>query len=231
MSVSAIVCAYNEQKTVKPILEVLLSHPKIDEVIAVDDGSTDRTGEIINSIKSDKLIKIHHPENLGKGAAVAAAVAAGRGDTLVFIDADVKKFNPRHIDLLLTPIEIDPKCMTIGLRQPHHFFEKTFGILIRSFGGERTLKKRYILPLLHRIRTSGYGIEIILNLKFLHPGHSIYYVPLPKLIHRIKWEKHPFYQYMAEYLRENTDILKQYFHPENRTLERFYKQIVKRLKI
>ena len=122
--VSAIVCAYNEEKTIGPILEVLLSHPKIDEVIAVDDGSTDRTGKIIDSIKSDKLVKIHHPKNLGKGAAVASAVKASRGKFLLFADADLINFHPLHVDLLLSPLLIEPNCMVIGLTELKHAYEK-----------------------------------------------------------------------------------------------------------
>jgi len=230
-TVSAIVCAYNEEKTVKPILEVLLSHPKIGEVIAVDDGSTDRTGKIIDSIKSDKLIKIHHPKNLGKGAAVVSAVKISQGDFLLFADADLKNFHPLHVDLLLTPVLIEPDCMVIGLRQPHYSHEKAFGIFLRSFGGERALRKRSILPILDRLKNSGYGIEAILNLRLLHKGKHIYYIPLPKLIHIIKQEKHPLYKYISEYFKENTDIIRQYLNPENKAFEAFLKQLTRRLGI
>ena len=70
-TISAIVCAFNEEKTIKPILEILLHHPKINEVIAVDDGSTDKTWRKISSINNPKLIPIRHGNNLGKGAAIA----------------------------------------------------------------------------------------------------------------------------------------------------------------
>ncbi len=231
MSVSAIVCAYNEEKTVKPILEVLLSHPKVDEVIVVNDGSTDRTEKVIGSIKSDKLVKIHHQKNLGKGAAVAAAVRTSRGEFLLLCDADLKNFHPRHVDLLLTPLLIESNCMVIGLREPHHAHEKTFGLFMRSFGGERSLKKQSILPILDRLRSSGYGIEAILNLRLLHQGKHIYYMPLPKLIHVIKQEKHPLYRYISDYFKENADILREYLNPENKAFEAFLKQLTRRLGI
>lgn len=230
MSVSAIVCAYNEEKTIRPILEVLLSHPKIDEAIAVDDGSTDRTGKIIDSINNDKLIKIHHPKNLGKGAAIVSAVRKSRGKIVALVDADLINFHPAHVDLLLAPLIINQKFMTIGLREARQPHEKTFGLLMRSFGGERAILKKF-LPDLNRIKTAGYGVEVILNLNHLRKDRLILYIPLPGLIHRTKQQKHPIYKYAVDYLRENTDILKQYLLPENKTLETFFKQISRRLSI
>lgn len=229
-SVSAIVCAYNEEKTVKPILEVLLSHPKIDEVIAVDDGSTDRTGKTIDAINSDKLVKIHHQKNLGKGAAGATAIRNGRGRILLFIDADLIHFHPSHIDLLLAPLAINEKIMTIGLREARQPHEKTFGLLMRSFGGERAILKKF-LPSLKRVETAGYGMEVIINLNHLRKRRPVLYIPLPGLVHKTKQQKHPIYKYAVDYLRENTDILKQYLLPENKALETFFIQISRRLNI
>jgi glycosyltransferase involved in cell wall biosynthesis len=229
--VSAIVCAYNEEKTVKPILEVLLAHPKVNEVIVVNDGSTDRTGKIIESIKSAKLIKIHHTKNLGKGAAAAAAVRESKGEILLFIDADLIHFRPPHVDLLLAPLNINEKIMTIGLREARQPHEKTFGLLMRSFGGERAVLKKFIRPNVKRLETSGYGAEVIINLSHLKKHRPVLYIPLPGLVHKTKQQKHPIYKYAVDYLKENTDILKQYLLPENRALMTFFKQISRRLNI
>lgn len=229
--VTAIVCAYNEEKTVKPILEVLLSHPKIDEVIAVDDGSTDRTGKVIHSIKDQKLVMIHHKKNLGKGAAIATAIKKSKCDNLLLIDADLRKFHPAHVDLLLAPLLVDPKCMTIGIIEPLRPFDKTTAMIMKMFNGERALKKQFILPLLSRIERAGYGIEAILNLHFGGHRYPIYYVPLPGLIHIIKQEKHPFYKYAVDYLQEGKEIVKQYLPPQNKNFEIFLKQLVKKVGI
>ena len=229
MSVSAIVCAYNEEKTVKPILEVLLSHPKVDEVIVVDDGSTDRTGKVINSVKNQKLIVIHHKKNLCKGAAVAAAVRNAIGKILLLVDADLKKFHPAHINLLLSPLEIDQRIMTIGIRETGSIFEQNFKTLLKSFGGERAVAKKMIGPITSRIKSSGYGVEAIINLYHLQHNRKIIYIPLPGLFHKAKIEKHPFYKYAADYIKENTEVIKQFLNPENKVLETFFRYLVKRL--
>ena len=229
MSVSAIVCAYNEEKTIGPILEVLLSHPEIDEVIAVDDGSTDRTKKVIASIKTDKLVKIHHPKNLGKGAAIAAAVRNATGEILLLIDADLKKFHPAHINLLLSPLEIDQQIMTIGIRETGSIFEQNFKTLLKSFGGERAIAKKMISPIISRIESSGYGVETIINLYHLQHNRKIIYIPLPGLFHKTKLEKHPFYKYAADYIKENAEVIKQFLNPENKVLETFFRYLIKRL--
>lgn len=229
MTVSAIVCAYNEAKTIKLILEVLLSHPRINEVIVVDDGSTDRTGKVINSIKNQKLIVIHHKKNLGKGAAVADAIRSATGEILLLVDADIKKFHPAHINLLLSPLEIDQRIMTIGIRETGSIFEQNFKTLLKSFGGERAVAKKLISPVTSRIKSSGYGVEALINLYHLQHNRKIIYIPLPGLSHKAKIEKHPLYKYAADYIKENTEVIKQFLNPENKVLETFFRYLVKKL--
>lgn len=229
MTVSAIVCAYNEEKTIKPILETLLSHPRICEVIVVDDGSTDRTWGVISSIKNDRLVTLRHPVNLGKGAAIADAAEKARREILLLIDADLVNFRPAHVDLLLIPLTIDQKIMTIGVREKGQEFEDNFHALLKSFGGERAVARRFIAPLIDRMRTSGYGAETILNFNHIRKGRDIVHVSLPKLIHRAKTVKHPIYRYITEYIKENKDVVKQFLDPQNRALAAFFKQITRKL--
>lgn len=230
-TVSAIVAAYNEAKTIKPILEVLLNHPRVSQVIAVDDGSTDQTWKIISNLKHPKLVRIHHKSNLGKGAAIVSAIKKSTGNILLLVDADLKQFHPAHVDLLLAPLQIDPQSMTIGLRKSFRPFEKTIYVIFKMFSGERAFTKKSILPLLPRIAHSGYGVETIINLHFNRHRYPIYYVPLPKLIHSMKHEKHPLYKYTADYFHEGKQILKQYLKPESTNIDSFLKYITKSLGI
>lgn len=233
MSVSAIVCAYNEEKTIRPIVQTLLDHPRISEVIVVDDRSTDHTWTTIASIKHSKLVPIRHRNNLGKGAAIATAVRKSRGETLLFVDADLLYFHPTHIDLLISPLTIDPTCMVIGVREPRRPIDWQLQSLLKSFNGERAFQKKQILSLLPRIEKSGYGIEVILNSYFMHRRYPIYFVPLPKLWHVLKQEKSALYQYAKDYLKEGADVLKHYvsFELENKRLERFFKNVMKKLQV
>lgn len=230
-SVSAIVCAYNEDKTIKPILEVLVNHSKVDEVIAIDDGSKDKTWKRISSIKSLKMVLIRHLTNLGKGASMAEAVEKAKGKIILFVDADLINLRPEHINVLLDPLALDETAMTIGIRTKGTVFEKNLNILLRAFGGERAIRKKYLLPLISRLFKSGYGAEAIINLAQIHAGRNIYYFPLVNLVHKIKYQKHPIYEVAGEFIRENTEVLKQYLDPENRVIETFRKRLMKKLKI
>jgi glycosyltransferase involved in cell wall biosynthesis len=95
MSASLIIPAYNEEKRLAPFLETVMAYVKqhpadLMEVLVVDDGSRDQTPEIASAFqKRDPRIRIIQlTPNQGKGAAVAAGVAAAAGNPIIFIDAD-----------------------------------------------------------------------------------------------------------------------------------------------
>lgn len=231
MTVSAIVCAFNEERTVAPILRTLLDHPRINEVIVVDDGSTDTTWHRIAAIQKQKLIPIRHVENRGKGAAVVTAIKKSHGEFLLLVDADLMHLHPAHVDALLSPLAVDASCMVIGIREPRRPIDWQLQSLLKSFNGERALQKKSILPLLSRMKRSGYGVEAILNSFFMHRRRPIYYVPLPRLRHLLKQEKSPLYQYVVDYLNEGKEVLKHYvsFELEQKRLEQLFKTVLKKL--
>ena len=80
MKISAIVPAYNEAERIGAVLEPLLAAPSVDEIVVVDDGSTDGTAEVAQRY-GVKVVRLG--ENRGKGAAMAAGVREANGDTLL----------------------------------------------------------------------------------------------------------------------------------------------------
>jgi cellulose synthase/poly-beta-1,6-N-acetylglucosamine synthase-like glycosyltransferase len=89
-SLSIIVAAYNEELCIAQKIENFLScqYPGKAELIVISDGSSDRTGEIAESMASERVRVIRQPERRGKGVAVNAGAAAARGEVLVFTDAN-----------------------------------------------------------------------------------------------------------------------------------------------
>lgn len=87
--ISAIVCAFNEEDTIANVLKVLTSHEKISRVIVVDDGSTDKTNEIV-STTFPQVTLVKNKVNSGKGAAFVKGFKHSTGDTILTIDADLK---------------------------------------------------------------------------------------------------------------------------------------------
>ena len=68
--ISIIIPAYNEENKIKDTLESIKDIKEIDEIIVVDDGSSDKTSEVAKSVKSDKINVITQSQNRGKGYAL-----------------------------------------------------------------------------------------------------------------------------------------------------------------
>ena len=120
--VSIILPALNEEKNIKPLIEEIrnyFSNSTINyEIIIVDDGSTDSTGEIADSLSEEdnRIRVIHHNGNLGYGKAIRDGFDAGKYDCLFYTDAD-RQFRINDIDLFLTAMNCNDYDMVVGYRQ------------------------------------------------------------------------------------------------------------------
>lgn len=110
MKLSIIIPIFNEEKTIAKVLDSLEKADTLSlrrELVVVDDGSTDKTIEIIeNYIKSAKeknIIFVKHKKNQGKGAAVRTGIEKASGDYILIQDADLE-YHPTDIAKLLKPI-------------------------------------------------------------------------------------------------------------------------------
>ncbi len=84
--VSVVTPAYNEEATIGDILAQLEARPEIDEIIVVDDGSTDGTANQVAAHPTVRLIQ--HPYNIGNGAAIKSGIRAATGDIILLMDCD-----------------------------------------------------------------------------------------------------------------------------------------------
>ena len=118
ISVSVIVPAFNERATVLEVLRAVRAQA-IDgvrfEIIVVDDGSTDGTGDLVaaNPALCHRLIRL--PRNLGKGGAVIAGLKAATGDYVLFQDADLE-YDPADYSRLMELVLRFDADLVIGSR-------------------------------------------------------------------------------------------------------------------
>ena len=104
MNLSVIIPVYNEVNNVREILRRVQAQNLANEIIIVDDGSTDGTRDILSELDSQNKVRvILHERNQGKGAAVVTGLKASRGDLLLIQDADLE-YDPRDYPQLLKPI-------------------------------------------------------------------------------------------------------------------------------
>src|ERR1700685_252904 len=107
---TVVVPVYNEEEfvglSIERVLRAALPNGLSREIIAVDDGSTDGSVEVLNelALKYPEMIRVvRHPVNRGKGAAIRTAIQEARGEFLVIHDADLE-YDPSDFMQLLQPL-------------------------------------------------------------------------------------------------------------------------------
>jgi glycosyltransferase involved in cell wall biosynthesis len=203
--VSAIICAYNEEKTIEHVIFSVTESKVFDEVIVVNDGSTDRTEQIVVACKkSIDLIDIHLPQNKGKGYAMALGIEQAKSDIVLFIDADLSCQDLDHIDQLVKPLLRNEADMTLGYTTVNIFNRRINPMKILT--GERAMFKKDILPLLDRMKESRFGVETLLYMYYRSEGLKMNFIHMKNLRHLTKYGKSPFFTATQNYFFESYEI-------------------------
>lgn len=124
MKLSILVPVYNEERTLEEVVRRISAVPTPKEIIIVDDGSKDRSREILTrlqkendrAVSADNTIRVFfQPQNQGKGAAIKAALSHVTGEVVIIQDADLE-YDPKDYPTLLEPIQSGLADVVYGTR-------------------------------------------------------------------------------------------------------------------
>lgn len=203
MEISIIIPCYNEEKRIKKTLEKIWEYFKskeIDfEIIVVDDGSRDKTVEIVEKWKEGKenIKLIKHPKNKGKGAAVKTGVMNAEGNLILFTDADLstpieeyeklKKFIDSGYDISIGSRGLKESKILV----PQPFFRRMIGrifpflvrlIVIRKFKdtqcGFKLFKKEVAKEIFKNLKTTGFAFDVEILYNSVKKRYKIKEVPV-----------------------------------------------------
>jgi glycosyltransferase involved in cell wall biosynthesis len=112
---SVVVPCYNEEQTLKELLDRVLDSSLVGEVIAIDDASTDGTLAVLQAYENPRLRVLTQPFNQGKGAALRRGFAEATLPFVIVQDADLE-YDPAEYPKLLAPLLADEADVVYGSR-------------------------------------------------------------------------------------------------------------------
>lgn len=188
--VGVIVPAWNEERDIRPVLEILGSVHWLDQIVVVDDGSTDGTLGVAQecAMAFPRMTVLQLPENMGKGAAMLQGVKKldGNIQTVVFLDADLIGLSEEHLESLIKPV-IDQVCeMSVAIFKQGFWRTDLSQKFAPNLNGQRCLPLHAAEKALRLLAESGYGVEIGLTLYARRNKWRIKYVDWPGMTHDMK---------------------------------------------
>ena len=191
-----VVPVFNEESTVRQVLDALVAQPIPGdvEIIVVDDGSTDRTKEMLQATWHSSHVCVRHEVNRGKGAAVRTGISRASGTHLLVFDAD-SEYDPADIPKLIAPILSGRAEVVYGVRV--RGAGTAFPSLINLIGNRlmtaatnslygsaisdlHTCLKLLPLSMLRRMRLEeeGFGLDTEISAELLRRGFRPFEVPV-----------------------------------------------------
>ncbi len=190
MQYSVVLPAYNEERHISQNLNVLLSIPEIDEIIVVNDGSTDNTKQIVGEFELIKVI--HNKQNLGKTASVCQGVEAATSPNIILYDADLQNMKQEYVQKMI--IKYEQGCDMVIMNKNAAPWIFRHGVkTLPALSGTRVLGKKHLL----KIAAGGiksWCLETRINDYFLSHNLKIGFTEAPDVYDPRKYIKYNFFE-------------------------------------
>ena len=190
-----VIPAYNEEATIERVLARVDELPCVREIIVVDDGSTDRTAEVVEAFVSDRVRLIRQDRNRGKTAAVSRGVSEITSELVIIQDADLE-YDPTEIPFVIEPILSGRADVVYGSRFLvrraarvlyfyHYLANKSLTFLSnlltnRNMTDIETCYKAFRTPIIKllTLTSSGFGMEVEITALISKTRARTYEVPI-----------------------------------------------------
>lgn len=191
--VGVIVPAWNEERDIQCVLDVLGPIGWLEQIVVVDDGSSDATPRVALECAENypRMSVLQLLQNQGKGSAMLAGLRAlpSEIETVVFIDADLIGLTENHLRVLIGPVKNLDCDMSVAIFKKGYWRTDISQKFAPNLNGQRCLPMRYAEEALIPLVESGYGVEIGLTLYARRKKWRIQYVDWPGMTHDMKEHK------------------------------------------
>jgi len=190
---SVVIPAYNEERNIAAVLEVLRSVEELERIVVVDDGSQDDTSGVVRRYRAQdpRILLVRLPVNLGKGGAVKAGAECCPNDLILFLDADLVGLRPENVMDLIEPVASRRFHMTMGVFSGGRFSTDFTQHITPFLNGQRCLLWSLFRDTPELADSRG-GVDMALSLHARSRGYRVRRVPLRGVTHVMKHEKQPY---------------------------------------
>jgi glycosyltransferase involved in cell wall biosynthesis len=193
VKLSIIIPVYNEEKTILEIVRLVSAEAHKKEIFIVDDGSTDKTTELVQTLKEAEVKIISYRTNRGKGYAIRQALEQASGDIVIIQDADLEYY-PDEYGILIEKIIQDKADVVYGSRflgthRVFYFYHFLGNFIINLIAnvilnttlsdlmtGAKAFKTSVIKNL--KLTADRFGIETEITAEIFKRKYRVYEVPI-----------------------------------------------------
>lgn len=203
--ISCIIPVFNEAKTLTLVAETVLQSKWLDEVIFINDGSTDKSDQILDRFRSHPKCTIFSTsQNKGKGWAVSLGISEAKYDLVLLCDADLQNLQGTHLKQLIETLKKHHCAMVIASRNP---LDSRVARAFAWVSGERIFYRKSLRPeYLLLMKEAGNGMEQIIN--FVHRRKKVEFVVSDGVDHVLKYQKGSWQDWSSGYAKESWQFLK-----------------------